>query len=100
MHSDLLLVFFCHDLDLLGSRNVPINLIPQVQFPRYAIVTESVSPTVFDTFGSKSRVRHVEIVIAHVQYDVTYTPGSKSEYIFEFLSPTLPIHCHAFIWLR
>ena len=42
----------------------------------------------------------MQIVIAHAQYHVTCTPYAKFVYIFEFLTPTLPIHYDTFIGLR
>jgi len=34
----------------------------------------------------------MQIVIAHARYHVTCTPYAKFGYIFEFPTPTLPIH--------
>jgi len=42
----------------------------------------------------------VQIVIAHARYHVTCTPYAEFGYIFEFLTPTLPIHYDTFIGLR
>jgi len=42
----------------------------------------------------------VQIVIAHARYHVTCTPYVKFGYIFEFPTPTLPIHYDTFIGLR
>ena len=42
----------------------------------------------------------VQIVIAHARYHATYTPYTKFGYIFEFPTPTLPIHYDTFIELR
>ena len=42
----------------------------------------------------------MQIVIAHARYHVICTPYAKFGYIFEFPTPTLPIHYDAFIGLR
>jgi len=42
----------------------------------------------------------MQIVIAHARYHVTCTTYAKIGYIFEFPTPTLPIHYDTFIGLR
>jgi len=65
---------------------------------RCSIVTKCVSPAVFEIFGSKLQSAWpVQIVTAHARYHVTCTPYAKFGYIFQFLTPTLPIHYDTFI---
>ena len=42
----------------------------------------------------------VQIVIAHARYHVTCTPYAQFGCIFEFPTPTLPIHYGTFVGLR
>ena len=64
--------------------------------------TQSLSLTVSEIFRPKHHVLIDTMLNRHCAcaYHVTYTPYVKLKYIFQFLTPTLPIHYVTFIELR
>ena len=95
-------IYWGHDLDLSRSRDVigyvtirlPIPLFLLVPHYDQTCISKSFRDIVFQSACP------VQIVIAHARYHVACTPYAKFGYIFEFPTPTLPIHCDTFIGLR
>jgi len=68
----------------------------------WSIGPKSLSLTVSEIFSPKHHVLIDTMLNRHsaFAYHVTCTPYVKFKYIFQFLTPTLPIHYATFIELR
>jgi len=91
-----------HDLDLSRSRDVIGHVTVRLPIPLFLLVPHYDQTSISKSFrdiGLQSAC-HVQIVIAHARYHVTCTPYAKFGYVFEFPTPTLPIHYDTFVRLR
>ena len=91
-----------YDLDLSRSRDVIGHVTIRLPIPLFLLVLHCDQTSISKSFRDigLQTACPVQIVIAHARYHVTCTPYAKFGYLFEFPTPTLPIHYDTFIGLR
>ena len=89
-------------LTFLGHVTVMGHVTIRLPIPLFLLVPHCGQTSISKSFrdiGLQSACP-VQIVIAYARYHVTFTLYAKFGYIFEFPTPTLPIHYDTFIGLR